>query len=72
MGASTKRPELVLWIASAMERDEVGSMVEQSMNRRSSPEGVGGSGLGRMLPKAEVTAFGSRRHVMRMSCSDWY
>ena len=35
IGASTKRPWAVAWTALATSREEVGSMVEQSMKRRS-------------------------------------
>ena len=70
MGASTKRPWAVQWTALATSRDEVGSMVEQSMKRRSLfvvVEGGGGSGGLRMVWKTFLTWEGSGSTVMIVS-----
>ncbi len=59
MGASTKRPEEEEWTALAMSVEEVGSMVEQSMKRRSvSAEMVseiGGRRGCKIWPKTDLT-----------------
>lgn len=65
MGASTKRPWAVQWTALATSREEVGSMVEQSMKRRS---GVVGERAGsRMLWKTFLTWEGPGRTVIMVS-----
>lgn len=73
MGASTKRPWAVLWTALATSRDEVGSMVEQSMKRRSwvVVSGVLGRGGSRMAWKTVLTCEGSGRTVMMVSFGMW-
>ena len=57
MGASTKRPWAVAWTALATSREEVGSIVEQSMKRRSDAreDESGGRGGLRMLWKTFLT-----------------
>ncbi len=70
MGASTKRPWRVQWTALATSREEAGSMVEQSMKRRSPLvvlEGGGGRGGLRMVWKTFLTWEGSGRTVMMVS-----
>ena len=62
MGASTKRPDVVQWMAFAMEREVVGSMVEQSMKSRVGVEG--GRGVERRVWKREVMCVGEGRTVM--------
>ena len=68
MGASTKRPWLVQWTAFATSRLEVGSMVEQSMKRRSDLWAVGGRGPARMEWKTLLTCEGPGRTVSIVDC----
>ena len=68
MGASTKRPAEVECTALATSREERGSIVEQSMKRRS--VGCRGWRCGlRMLWKTFLTWAGSGRTVMIVSLS---
>lgn len=65
MGASTKRPCFVQCTALATSRDEVGSIVEQSMKSRS---GLTGARAGsRILWKTFLTWDESGRTVMMVS-----
>ena len=66
IGASTKRPRRVECTAFATSREEVGSMVEQSMKSRSGFTGARDGGL-RMLWKTFFTWEGSGRTVMIVS-----
>ncbi len=66
MGASTKRPWAVAWTALATSREDVGSMVEQSMKRRSWSRG-GARGGFRMLWKTFLTCEGSGSAVITTS-----
>ncbi len=69
IGASTNRPCAVAWTALATSREEVGSIVLQSMKRRSGGATVEGEGSGgrdglRMLWKTFLTWGGSGRMVI--------
>jgi hypothetical protein len=68
MGASTNFPCCVVWTAFATSRDEAGSIVEQSMNRRVGFETWDSERGGlRMWPKTFLTCEGSGRTVIVVS-----
>ncbi len=68
IGASTKRPCCVLCTAFATSREEDGSIVEQSMKRRSRFETIfWESGGFRICPKTFFTWEGSGRTVIVVS-----
>ena len=68
MGASTNRPCWVLCTALATSLDDAGSIVEQSMKRRSGfePTNVESGDL-RIIPKTFLTCEGSGRTVIVVS-----
>merc|ERR1712000_686516 len=74
MGASTKRPCCVACTALATSREDDGSMVEQSMKRRSGLETTDSESGGlRICPKTLLTWVGSGRfHRLELSgCTAW-
>ena len=71
IGASTNRPCCVVCTALATSLEDAGSIVEQSMKRRSGFETteVESGGL-RICPKTFLTCEGSGRTVMVVSCTN--